>query len=215
MKQKKEDYSKENITNAEEIRKKIHEETDYETKEIIARAKTSASNILNEAEKQAEKNKQNALAELEKKINTIKERMFSALSLEKKRVIMGEKSKFIEEVFIELSNQAAAFRNQQDYAQFLKKIILEAAGVIDAMSLEVLYSPLDEKIINDSFTGDAKDLCKSQLNQEIVLKFTKSDFKDIGFIVQSMDGRLIYDARFTSQLNLVRDDIYMDLLRKL
>jgi len=215
MKQKKEDYSKENIVNAEEIRKKIHEETDYETKEILARAKTLASNILNDAKKQAEKNKQNALAELEKKINIIKERIFSALNLEKKRVIMGEKSKFIEEVFIELSNQASGFRSQQDYAQFLKKIILEAAGVIDAASLEVLYSPLDEKIINDSFARDAKDLCRSKLNQEIALKFTRGDFKDIGFIVQSMDGRLIYDARFTSQLNLVRDDIYMDLLRKL
>lgn len=215
MKQKRQDYLKENIANAGEIRKKIHEETDYETKEILNRANAVAANILNDAKLEAEKNKADGFLKLEKKINTIKERIFSALNLEKKRVIMGEKSKFIEEVFLELVNQAGAFRRQQEYPQFLRKIILEATDIIDTKSLEVLYSPIDEKIINDTFINEAKKLCQNKLNQEMSLKFTKSDFNDIGFIVQSIDGRLIYDARFTSRLNLVRDDIYMDLLRKL
>lgn len=215
MSQKKEDYSEENIANAEEIRRKIHEGTDEETKEILTRAKTLAKNILNDARQQAEKNKKDALSELEKKINLIKERIFSALNLEKKRIIMGEKSKFIEEVFHELANQAASFRSQKDYPQFLEKIIVESLDVIDAVSLEVFYSPLDEKLVNDSFIKKAKDLCRDKMKQEITLKFTKGNFNDIGFIVQSLDGRLIYDARFTSRLNLTRDDIYMDLLRKL
>jgi len=215
MSQKSEDYSKENIANAEEIRKKIHEETDYETKEILNRVKTAAANILNDARGQAEKNKADGLLILEKKINTIKERIFSALNLEKKRVIMGEKSKFIEKVFLELSNCAAAFRREQEYPQFLKRIILEATDVIDAKSLELFYSPLDEKIINVTFVNEAKKICQNKLNQEILLKFTKGNFNDIGFIAQSTDGRLIYDARFTSRINLIRDDIYMDLLRKL
>ncbi|MDD4183712.1 MAG: V-type ATP synthase subunit E family protein, partial [Candidatus Omnitrophica bacterium] len=158
MKQKSQDYLKENIANAEEIRKKIHEETDYETKEILSRAKTMAANILNDAREQAEKDKADGLLILEKKINTIKERIFSALNLEKKRVIMGEKSKFIEEVFIELGNCASAFRREQEYPPFLKRVILEATDVIDAKSLEVLYSPFDEKIINDAFADDAKKL---------------------------------------------------------
>ncbi len=215
MRQKSEDYSNENIANAEEIRKKIHEETDYETKEILNRVKTAAANILNDAREQAEKNKTDGLLMLEKKISAIKERFFSALNLEKKRVAMGEKSKFIEEVFLELANCAAAFRHQQEYPQFLKRIILEATDVIDAKSLEVLYSPLDEKTINDTFANEAKKICQNKLNQEILLKFTKGNFDDIGFIVQSPDGRLIYDARFAPRINLMREDIYMDLLRKL
>ncbi|MFA5008604.1 MAG: V-type ATP synthase subunit E [Candidatus Omnitrophota bacterium] len=215
MKQKEETYLKENIANAEEIRKKIHEETGYETKEILNRAKTLAANILNDAKLTAEKNRQDALAELEKKISRIKERIFSALNLEKKRVIMGEKSKFIEEVFSELAKCASGFRRQQEYTQFLKKIILEATDVIDTKNLEVIFSPLDEKIITNDFINDAKKICQNKINQELTLKFTKSDFNDIGFIVQSEDGRLIYDARFTSRVNLMRDDIYMDLLRKL
>lgn len=215
MKQKKENYLKENIENAEEIRKKIHEETAYETKEILNRAKTLAKNILNDAKQQAEGNKQDALREFEKKINALRERFFSALNLEKKKIIMGEKNKFIEEVLLELKNQAKNFRSHQEYIPFLKKIILEAIDVIAVKNLEVLYSPLDEKIINDSFIKEAKSLCQNKSNQETVLKFTKSDFDDIGFIVQSADGRLIYDARFASRLKMAQDDIYMDLLRKL
>ncbi|MDD4955793.1 MAG: V-type ATP synthase subunit E [Candidatus Omnitrophica bacterium] len=215
MSQKKEDYSEENIANAEEIRRKIHEGTDDETKEILTRAKTLAQNILSDARHQAEKTKEDALSELEKKINLIKERIFSALNLEKKRIIMGEKSNFIEEVFSELANQAVSFRNQKDYPQFLEKTIVEATDVVDTANLEVFYSPLDEKLLNDSFIKKVKDSCRNKMNQEVTLKFTKSNFNDIGFMVQSLDGRLIYDARFTSRLNLMRDNIYMDLLRKL
>ncbi|MCK9614404.1 MAG: V-type ATP synthase subunit E [Candidatus Omnitrophica bacterium] len=215
MRVKEENYLKENIENAGEIRKKIHEETEYETKEILARAKTLAKNLLNDTKLAAEKNKADGLLELEKKISTIKERIFSALNLEKKRIIIGEKSKFIEEVFLEVNIQAKAFRGQQEYIPFLKKIILEAIEIIATGNLEILYSPLDEKIINDSFIAEVKNLCQSRTNQEISLKFTKSDFNDIGFIIQSLDGRLIYDARFASRMKLAQDDVYMDLLRKL
>ncbi|MCK9572973.1 MAG: V-type ATP synthase subunit E [Candidatus Omnitrophica bacterium] len=215
MKEKKETYLEENIENAAEIRKRIHEETDYETKEIISRVKVLAKNLLNDAKLAADKNRTDSFLELEQKIGKIKERIFSALNLEKKRVIMGEKSKFIDEVFLEINIQAKAFRGQKEYDQFLKKIILEGIAVIATGSLEVFYSPLDEEIINDGFIEEAKKSCQGKLNQEIQLKFTKSDFNDIGFIVQSLDGRLIYDARFASRLKLAQDDIYMDLLRKL
>lgn len=215
MKAKKENYLNESIENAGEIRKKIHEETDYETREILSRAKALAENLLNDARVAAERNKADGILELEKKISTIKERIFSALNLGKKRVIMGEKSKFIEEVFLELNIQAKAFRDHKEYITFLKKIILEAIDVIATESLEVFYSPLDEKIINDGFITEVKNLSQRKSNQEIQLKFTKSDFSDIGFIVQSLDGRLIYDSRFASRLKLAQDDVYMDLLRKL
>jgi len=215
MKEKKETYLKENVENAGEIRKKIYEETEYETKEIVNRAKTLAKDLLNDARLTAEKSKAEGILDLEKKISAIKERIFSALNLEKKRVIMGEKSRFIDEVFLELNSQAKAFRGNPEYSPFLKETILEGVAVIAAKGLEILYSPLDEKIIDDTFIAEAKKLCQGKSTQEIQLKFTKSDFSDIGFIVQSMDGRLIYDARFISRFKLARDDVYMDLLRKL
>ena len=215
MKEKKETYLKENVENAGEIRKKIYEETEYETKEIVNRAKTLAKDLLNDARLTAEKSKAEGILDLEKKISAIKERIFSALNLEKKRVIMGEKSKFIDEVFLELNNQAKAFRGNPEYILFLKETILEGVAVIATKGFEILYSPLDEKIIDDAFIAEAKKLCQGKSTQEIQLKFTKSDFSDIGFIVQSMDGRLIYDARFISRFKLARDDVYMDLLRKL
>jgi vacuolar-type H+-ATPase subunit E/Vma4 len=174
-----------------------------------------AKDLLNDARLTAEKSKAEGILDLEKKISAIKERIFSALNLEKKRVIMGEKSRFIDEVFLELNSQAKAFRGNPEYIPFLKETILEGVAVIAAKGLEILYSPLDEKIIDDTFIAEAKKLCQGKSTQEIQLKFTKSDFSDIGFIVQSMDGRLIYDARFISRFKLARDDVYMDLLRKL
>ncbi|MFA5338063.1 MAG: V-type ATP synthase subunit E family protein, partial [Candidatus Omnitrophota bacterium] len=173
MKEKKEIYLKENVENAGEIRKKIYEETEYETKEIVNRAKTLAKDLLNDARLTAEKSKAEGILDLEKKISAIKERIFSALNLEKKRVIMGEKSRFIDEVFLELNSQAKAFRGNPEYIPFLKETILEGVTVIAAKGLEILYSPLDEKIIDDTFIAEAKKLCQGKSTQEIQLKFTK------------------------------------------
>ena len=212
---KSEIYLESNKVNAEEIRKVIHSEIAYETKEILERAKKEVAEVLKNANDETQKAKHKASVELDRQINNIKDKVFSAINLEKKRIALGEKSKLIEEIFVQIKLQAENFRNSNDYRDFLKKAIVEAAQVIDSFSLDILYSSPDEKMINAEFQEELRDFCRNKLSKDILLSFIKSDFKDIGFIVQSKDGRVIFDNTFASRLRRVYDDIYMDLLRKL
>ncbi|MFA5271725.1 MAG: V-type ATP synthase subunit E [Candidatus Omnitrophota bacterium] len=212
---KKETYLESNSENAEEIRKVIHSEVTHETKEILEKAQKEAAEISKNAHNEAEKEKYDAYVELDKQINSIKEKIFSAINLEKRKIVLGEKNKFIEEVFAEIKLQTKSFRGSGQYRDFLKKAVAEATKVIDSPSLDVLYSFLDEKLVDAGFQKESLDFCRNKFSKDLSLTFIKSDFNDIGFIVQSKDGGVIFDNTFSSRLRRVYDDIYMELLRKL
>lgn len=212
---KSENYLEANAENAEKISNVIRSGVTSEVKEILEKAKKEAAEILKTASDEAQKAKQKASLELDKQINSIKENIFSAINLEKKRIVLGEKNKLIEEVFVQVKLQAESFRNSGDYRSFLKKAIEEAVEIIDSLSLDVLYSFLDEKIINPEFQEESLNACRNKFNKNLSLAFIKSDFKDVGFIVQSKDGKVIFDNTFSARLRRAYDDIYMDLLRKL
>jgi vacuolar-type H+-ATPase subunit E/Vma4 len=202
-----------NIKNAEEISKKIRQDCASQTSEILDRAKQEAQKILAEALWQAQENKKRQLADLDKQVQVIKEKTFSALNLEKRRITLAEKEKFIQEVLSTVKKEASAFRSQPDYLVFLKNAIAECAGVIDEKNLVIYYSHADEKNINSGFKKEVENFCSRNLNQEVSIEFKKGDFEDLGIIAQSKDSRLLYDNTFSSRVKRVYDEIYMDLLR--
>jgi vacuolar-type H+-ATPase subunit E/Vma4 len=52
------------------------------------------------------------------------------------------------------------------------------------------------------------------LKTECSLKFNKADFSDLGVIVNSIDGRIMYDNRFLARLERVKEEVYMELLKE-
>ena len=100
----------------------------------------------------------------------------------------------------ELKNVAAAFRQTREYTTFLQSAINEGARVINTQEVTVVYSPLDEKIMNDNFKNKGK------------YKLLKGDFNDLGVIVQSVDGRLLFDNRLAARLKRKYDEIYSQLI---
>lgn len=203
-----------NEENADAICAKIREDADYETKNVLARANKEAEKILKEAQRQAENKKEELLRNLDKEIEKTQERLLSALNLEKKRLVMAEKSKFVEEVLDTVKKQAQDFRNSADYVNFLEKAIIEGTEVIDEADIEIFYSFLDEHIMHDSFIRKIENICSDNLKQKCSIKLKKSDFKDLGVIVNSQDGRMMYDNRFLARLERIYDEVYMELLKE-
>ena len=210
----KEDYSHIYSKNADDICSKIREEAEYEIKDIIERARKEADRIISEARKEADKKKGVILEELGRDLEKMRDKIEASLNLEKKRIVLQEKSKFAEDVMTAVKKEGELFRSSRDYAAFLKKSALEGAGVVDDEKINVFYSFLDEKMFNDSFMNDIGTFCRDKLHRDISFTFQKMDFKDIGVIVQSIDGRRGYDNRFLVRLKRSYDDIYMRLLKE-
>jgi vacuolar-type H+-ATPase subunit E/Vma4 len=210
---KKELLSNVNQDNAEAICAKINQDADLEVKQLFERAQKEAQHILDGAKKEAETQKAALLRDLEKEVEKGKERILSTLNLEKKRLILDGKQKFVEEVLSDVKQKAAMFRNDPGYTEFLIQAIVEGMEVLDVDRGVIYYAAADEHIFNGGFMKKAAEACRKALAKECSLTLNKSDFNDIGVIVNSHDGRMMYDNRFEARLNRMYEDIYMELLK--
>lgn len=191
-----------NMENVAEICARIKKEADAEVSYILNKANKEAVKIIEESKKSAGQQKEEVIFSLEKELGKTRERIYSTLNLEKKRIVLEEKTKVVEQVIEQARQMASKFRQEKGYAEFLQQAVLEGIKVIGTEKAVVLYSSLDKKLIHD------------QLKNKLPYMFQKGEFSDIGVIVQSSDGRLIYDNRFEARLKREYDDLYMRLLRE-
>lgn len=199
MKNKK-DVSKVSIDNADKICSSIRDESSEEARIILGKAHKERERILSEASKEAEASAQAILSAAEKEVAAHKERIFSTVTMEKRRISLEAKSLFIADVVAAVNAEAEKFRNNKEYVKFLRGAILEGIKIVDDKKAQVFYSYLDEGAI-----AQLKDLS---------VEFKKGDFNEIGVMVQSQDGRLLFDNRFSARLKRAYDGIYMRLLKE-
>jgi vacuolar-type H+-ATPase subunit E/Vma4 len=196
----KKDVSKVTGENAEIICSRISEESSEETQLLLGKAHKERERILSEAFSEAKESTKSILSSAEKEILQKRERIFSTVAMEKRRVDLQARSLFIGDVIAAVKREAENFRHSGDYAKFLREAILEGIKVVDEKKAIVFYSHFDDGIM-------------SQFN-DLPVEFKKSDFGDIGVIVQSQDGRLLFDNRFSARLKRAYDGIYMKLLKE-
>ena len=199
MKTKKE-ASKTVGENALEICSKIRDESSEEAELLLAKANKEKNRILSEASKSAQERAQTILSAAEKEMAENKERIFSTVTMEKRRAHLDAESLFIGDVIAAVKREAENFRDSKDYVKFLREAILEGIKVVDSKKVQVFYSRLDEKAI-------------SQIN-DLAVEFKKSDFGEIGVMVQSQDNRLLFNNTFSAKLRRAHDEIYSKLLRE-
>jgi len=198
--------------NAEEICLKIHDEAILQAQDIVERAKKESEKIIENGNKDAAQKEAEIALSLQKDLEKIKEQVFSTVHIETKRASMDEKVKLIENILSEVKKLSARFRQSEDYRNFLIKAIIESINVISCDKVDIFYSIEDNSIIKDIAEKETKDI---RINDSSVqINYVKSTFNDIGVFAQSVDGRLIYDNRFSARFKRAYEDIYTKLLRE-
>lgn len=203
-----------NQENADKIIAKIKEDTQKEVELLLSRAKHEAEKILEGAQREAENKNEEVLKQLEKELKVFKEKALSGLNLEKKKIVMGEKTLFAHAVLDRMKQEAHLFRASSEYIGFLKKSVLESISVVDCRDMEIFFSPVDEYLFTDAFVKDVESACKEYFKRDVRLKFSKDEFSDLGVVVKSSDGGIIHDNRFISRLERIYDEIHMQLLKE-
>jgi vacuolar-type H+-ATPase subunit E/Vma4 len=204
-----------NQENAQVICSKISEDADGEIKSILEASRKESEKINSAARKVVEDKNQVIFKETEREIQKSREKIMSSLQLEKKRLVLSQKDKFIQSVLDQVNKKSQEFRRENSYPDFLKNAIIEGAEVIEENNIEVYYSGSDERVFNDDFKNQAGKACSQVLKTNCSLKFIKADFTDPGVIVNSVDGRIVFDNRFLARLDRVKEEVYMELLKEL
>lgn len=200
--------------NADAICAKILQDADAEVKQLLDRAQAQAQEIRAQAQADADAHKASLLRDLDKEIAKSKERTLSTLNLEKKRLILDGKQKFVEKVIAGVRDMAGRFRGGRAYGEFLAAGVIEGVRVLDVPDVVVYYAAQDEHIFDKDFVKNLTNRCGAAMNKTCVLTLNKSDFKDLGVIINSADGRMMFDNRFSARLERMYDDIYMELLKE-
>ncbi len=197
--------------NTDLICEKINQEAEEEIKIILDKARLEARNILVQAQGEAESKKQLILNELERDIQKSKEKIFSSLNLEKKRLVLMEKELFVHAILAELNKDFEEFREAGGYLDYLKKAVIEGIKVIGQNNDVVYYSFMDARFFNETFIAGIKKLC---LEAGCAVEFNKAEFENLGVIINSIDGRVMYDNRLSSRLERSKEEIYAELLKE-
>ncbi len=197
--------------NTDLICARINQEAQEEIKIILDKARGEAGNILAQARVEAESKKQLILRELDKALLKSKEKTFSSLNLEKKRLVLMEKEMFVHAVLAELNKDFEEFRETSEYLDFLKKAVLQGVKVIAEKNIVVYFSFMDERYFHETFIADVKKLC---LDAGCAVEFKKAEFEDLGVIINSTDDRVMYDNRLSSRLERHKEEIYGALLKE-
>ncbi len=203
-----------NQENADLICAKINQDADEEVRAILEKAGKDAEKVLARARKSAEEKRQAIFKDLEQEIQKSREKILSSLNLEKKRLLLGEKDKFVQSVLSEVRKKARELRKESGYPEFLESAIIEGIEVIGENKVEIYYSYLDEHLFNEGFINKIETACSRVLKPDCGVKLNKADFFDLGVIVNSTDGRMMYDNRVLARLDRAKEEIYMELLKE-
>lgn len=202
------------VDNAALLCSRIREDADKQVAEIVEKQRADAGALIQQAQAEAQRRKIAALAAVEKELEKFREKAASALNLEKRRLLLEGKSAFVKAVFERVSRQAQELRGSQAYAEFLRQAVVEGAQVVEAPALEVFHAPADRHIFTPEFVQAAEKLCSQSLRMSCQLRMTSGDFSDIGVIVATQDGRMIFDNRFAARLARMYDQVYAELLKE-
>lgn len=189
---------------AEEIVTTIRESAAAEAEDLLRRAKEDAGTIIAAAKKEAAALRSDAQHTLEQDEEAARERKEASLKMEKKKILLSQKNMLVEEILQLVRDSAGKFRGTKEYALFLRKALEEGIKALHTDEVEIFYAAMDEKIVNE--------LTKGIKNRYEKVVFKKSEFKDIGIIIQSKDGKVLYDNRFQARLKRKYDEVYMRLM---
>ncbi|MCL5674766.1 MAG: V-type proton ATPase subunit E [Candidatus Omnitrophica bacterium] len=200
--------------NVEKILGGIIKQAEIKEKEILQKAKEAAESIISQAQKHAEKFERDENKKCEDDINRLKERISSTETMEAKKAVLIQRGIFMQKVFDKIKESVSVFRNSGEYKDFLKKFIKEGIDVIDKEKIEVLYSHADEKIFQPSFILEIEEYCNKETGKRSVIDFKKENFSDIGVIIRSSDKKIIYDNRFFTKFNRMKESLQREIIKE-
>jgi len=213
-KNKKEDVARQK-KDAEAIIAQIKKESEREVERIIADARTAAGKIIDEGAAESERRRSSLLLGMRQETEKARERVFSGLALEKKRLLLEEKGQFIGQVIEEVYALARRFRdNKQGYNDFLRMAAAEGVRVVGSAELELSYARPDEQIFSSAdFRRSLEASCAASSGKKTAFSYMKGDFDEIGIVISSPGGAIRFDNRFSSRLARLQADIYAQLLK--
>ncbi len=198
------------------IKHELEKDAQLELQEIEDQVQKEKKTILENAKREAESIKQRLVMEAKKKAETRKKQELSRVRQQANMDFLSTQESLINSALEEAKAALASYANTTEYAETLKKLIIESGLALNGGDLEVVIRSQDKNIVSSQVLKElAKEITK-QTGTETTLAVAKEELSSIGgVIVKETFGAIEADNTFESRLERRMDDIRVEISRLL
>jgi len=202
-----------NEESVQEICRQIMEDGEKEVNSILDKARRTVEEIKSRARKEGEEIAQKILKDAESRAQAIKKRTLSSVSLEVKRERLKIREELYREVISELKVKLENLRSTPEYADVLKRLIVEAVKALGRDRIVVYVDKRDIAVVEKDVVSAVKESLSSDGINIKEIKVAELDREILGGVmVAASEGNVMYDNTFESRMyraeNEIRSYIY-------
>jgi vacuolar-type H+-ATPase subunit E/Vma4 len=172
-----------------------------EADRIVEDAKKIAADKLMSKEMQVNAVKRDMNKKIEQQVSAIEKNNLSAISVERKRIVLKAREKIINNVTDKVREKIALKANDSSYKEILKGWILEAVIGLGEEEAVINGSPKELEIMTDSFLKETEKKYNALTGGNISLKRTdKSPLFAQGIVWASKNNRTAFNNQVPTRL---------------
>jgi V/A-type H+/Na+-transporting ATPase subunit E len=177
---------------------------------LITEAENTAKETLKAAKEQADQNYQTILNQSNAKIEAEKRKIASVTEVEIRNRLLQTKEDLVDAAFEKALVELRNFVETDDYHDYLLKIIKNAAERIGKKNLAIQVNTKDKEWL----TPDVLNRLSKKLHCEWRL-FEKTGDYIGGCIIQTEDGKIIFDVTLDNRLQELKPILRVELAKNL
>jgi len=195
----------------QKLKEEILNDAQKKAERIIKKAQSDAEKIIERAKKEAEEFRNLTISKATERAEKERIRIFSSLPLEKQRSVRQAQenvmNKAIQQALQKLNNS-----NGFDYKQSLKELTIQGALAVDEETVVCRIRTKDTPIFTETFVKEIIDTLRTKYQKSILVKISSDDkLQDNGVIIESLDGRKIYNNTYELRLKRKTDQIRLKI----
>lgn len=194
-------------SSAEKICQQIREDSQKEAETIIQKAKRNAGLRIKLAQGEAKRYVKEHNLKVAGQIEQIEQKVLAGVNLEIRKIILQAREKIIDSVLQAIRKKGAEFRQQQEYENWLNKVIIEGIRNIGDKNITVIISRQDAALV-----PKIENNIKEALTVTVV---TDENVHDTGAIIKSADGRKVFYNIFSARLERLMPKLRLLIVKEI
>ena len=192
------------------IAKDVVGDVQKDAEAIILAAENEAKTTVKAAKEQADQNYRATIAQAKAKAEAEKRKIASVTEVDMRNRLLQTKEDLVDVAFEKALVELKNFTETADYHDYLLKVIQSAAQRMGQKDLVVQVNPKDKAWL----TLDVLKRLSKKLHCELRLSDKTEDYLG-GCIIQTEDGKIIYDATLDNRLQELKPVLRVELAKTL
>lgn len=198
----------------ENIRQEIFREAESAVQETLSKAAKSVKEyeekIISEIEKEAE----SKFKQFEKETRNRASQLIAQTQMECRNKRLQKENELFEQIITAARNKLNLLRDDPNYSEIIKLLIIEAVNKINDDELEILIDARDEKLVTQDYLSSIEIIFTFSYNRVIKLNLSDKRITTTGgIIIKTTQKNLYINNTFEERFKLIENSIRQEIAK--